>query len=201
MSQTLSHQRWDAWHTNCTHKDAHASIFFFCISGIPHARHIHAHFEFWGWPFHLSLLASFFLYSFLPSFLLVLLWKEVIPHSFVVTFHFSCSSSSAPVFYPAGDGCWIHVNVRCSACIYITSLVVSSYVKPLLAHRRQQSAGSAFQFHYRIYGFKSTWPCLIIEVLATRAKFLEPSGLCTMINCTFTFWALNVFGCSHRIMA
>ena len=39
----------------------------------------------------------------LSLFLLVLLWKEFIPHSFFVTFHFSHSSSSPPVFYPAGD--------------------------------------------------------------------------------------------------
>ena len=43
--------------------------------------------------------ACHFLLSF---FLLVLLWKEFIPHSFVVTFHFSRLSSSPPVFYPAG---------------------------------------------------------------------------------------------------
>ena len=56
------------------------------------------------------LLLSFFLSAFLR--------KEFNPHSFVVTFHFSRSSSSPPIFYPTGDGCWIHVNVRCSASIY-----------------------------------------------------------------------------------
>ena len=74
---------------------------FFYTFGTPHARHVRGHFELWGKPFRSSLLASFFL----PSFLLVLLWKEFIPHSFVFTFHFSRSSSSPPVFYPAGDGC------------------------------------------------------------------------------------------------
>ena len=36
----------------------------------------------------------------------------------------------------------------CSACIYSASLVVSLNNEPQLAHQRQQSAGSAFQFHY-----------------------------------------------------
>ena len=72
--------RRDLWPTNCTPKDTHASVFY--TSGTPHARHVHAHFKLWGRPFCLSLLASFFL--------LVLLWKELLPHSFVATFHF-CS--------------------------------------------------------------------------------------------------------------
>ena len=117
ISQTPSHQRQDMWPTNCIPKDAHASVFFY-TSGTSHTRHIHGLFELWGRPFRSSLLASFFLFSFLPSFLLVLLWKEFIPYSFVVTFHFSCLSISPPVFHPAGDGCWIRVNISCSACIY-----------------------------------------------------------------------------------
>ena len=79
MSQIPSPHRWDAWPTNCTSKDDHASTFLYTSSTL-HARYIHARFELWGRPFCLSLLASFFL--------LVLLWKEFIPHSFVVTFHF-----------------------------------------------------------------------------------------------------------------
>ena len=66
----------------------------------------------------------------LSFFLLVLLWKEFIPHSFVVTFHFSRSPSSPPVLYPARDGCWIHVNIGCSACIYSVPLVVSLNTDP-----------------------------------------------------------------------
>ena len=49
-----SHQRRDAWPTNCTPKDAYASVFFY-TSGTPHTGYIHA------WPFRLSLLVSFFL--------------------------------------------------------------------------------------------------------------------------------------------
>ena len=96
FAQTPPHQRRDAWPTNCTPKDAHASVFFY-TSSTPHARHIRTHFELWGRPFCSSLLASFFLSA--------LLWKEFNSHSFIVTFHFSRSFGSPPVFYPARDGC------------------------------------------------------------------------------------------------
>ena len=114
--------------------------FFFYTSGTLYARQIHACFKLWGRPFCLSLLASFF-----P---LVLLWKEFNSHSFIVTFHFSCSFGWPPVFYPAGASCWIHINIGCSTCIYSTPLVVSLNNELRLAHRRQQSVGSAFQFRY-----------------------------------------------------
>ena len=117
-------------------------LFFSILLLLPHARHICASFELWGRQFCSSLLASFFL--------LVLLWKEFNSHIFIVTFHFSHSFSSPPVFYPAGDGCWIHVNVGCSACIYSMPLIVSLNDKPRLAHPRWQSVGSVFQFHYNI---------------------------------------------------
>ena len=45
-----------------------------------------------------------------------------------------------------------------------------------------------------IHSFRFTWPCLIIEVLATQVKFLQPS-------CTFTFHVTNIFGYFPRIMA
>ena len=64
MSETPSHQRQDAWPTNCTPKNDHVSgffFFFFYISGTPHAKHIRACFELWGRPFRSSLFASFFL--------------------------------------------------------------------------------------------------------------------------------------------
>ena len=35
-----------------------------------------------------------------------------------------------------------------------------------------------------IHGFLSTWFCLIVGVLVTWTKFLEPSNYCTGINCT-----------------
>ena len=123
MSQTLSHQRQNMWPTNCKLKDAHASVFFLYTSGTPHTRHICACFGLWGRPVCLSLLASFFWCYYERNLIHIALLS-----------HF--------VFYPARDGCWIHINVGCSACIYSMPLVVS------LNHRRQQSAGSAFQFHY-----------------------------------------------------
>ena len=113
---------------------------FFYTSGTPHARHVCTSFELWGRLFCSSLLVSFFL--------LMLLWKEFNSHSFVITFHFSHSFSLPPLFYPAVDGCWIHVKITCSTCIYSTPLIVSLNNEPRLAHRRHQSAGSAFQFHY-----------------------------------------------------
>ena len=38
--------------------------------------------------------------------------------------------------------------------------------------------------------FRPTWPCLIVEVLATSVKFFQPSGYCTS----------NVFGCFRGII-
>ena len=125
--------------TNKLYSQERSCFRFYYTSGTPHARHIRVHFELWGRPFHSSLLASIFI--------LVLLWKEFISHSFVVTFHLSHSSGSPPVFYPAGDGCWIHLNVGCSASIYSPPLV-SLNDKFRLIHLRQESAVSAFQFHY-----------------------------------------------------
>ena len=46
---------------------------------------------------------------------------------------------------------------------------------------------------FTIHGFRPTWPCLIIKVLATRAKLLDPSDYWEEINCTFTFYTTNVF--------
>ena len=50
-------------------------------------------------------------------------------------------------------------------------------------------------------GFRPTWPYLIIEVLANQAKFLQPFGYCTVINCTFNFFTTNVLGCFCSIIA
>ena len=36
-----------------------------------------------------------------------------------------------------------------------------------------------------IYSFRPTWPCPIVEFLATWVKFLQPSSYCNAINCTF----------------
>ena len=45
------------------------------------------------------------------------------------------------------------------------------------------------------------WYSLIVKVVVTCVKFLEPSGYCTVINYAFTFCATNIFGYFHCIMA
>ena len=124
MSQPLSHQRWNKLHSQW------CPCFCFSIFPVLNTQDIHAIFKLWGRPFCSSLLVSFFLS--------VLLWKEFNPHSFVVTFHFSPSFGSPPVFYPASDDCRIHVNISYSACIYSTPLAVSLNDKSQLAHWKQQ---------------------------------------------------------------
>ena len=41
--------------------------------------------------------------------------------------------------------------------------------------------------------FRPTWPCLIVEAFTTRAKFLQPSGYCTMINYIFNLFSQQMF--------
>ena len=53
---------------------------------------------------------------------------------------------------------------------------------------------------FRINSFRSTWPCLIIEILLVPAKFLKPFGFCTVINCIFPFCKTNVFSCFCSVM-
>ena len=144
MSQTPSHQRRDVWPTNCTPKNARASVF--CILPVLHTQDTCAlvlNFEVGPFARHFLLL-SFFL-----SFFWCCYERNSI-HTASMSFYFSRSSGSPSVFHPAGDGCWIHVNVGCSACIYSTPLFIFLNDEPRLAHRRQQSVGSVFQFHYRI---------------------------------------------------
>ena len=53
----------------------------------------------------------------------------------------------------------------------------------------------------RIHSLRPTCPCLVVKLLATWVKFVEPSGYCTVINCTLTFHSMKFFGCFHSIMA
>ena len=46
-----------------------------------------------------------------------------------------------------------------------------------------------------IHGFRP-----IVEVLVTLAKFIQSSGYCIVINCTFTLRTTNVFGCFSAII-
>ena len=51
-----------------------------------------------------------------------------------------------------------------------------------------------------IHGFMPTSPCSILEILATRTKFLEPSGYCRVIHSSFNFCTTNIFGWFHIII-
>ena len=42
---------------------------------------------------------------------------------------------------------------------------------------------------------------MIVDVLATRAEFLGPSGYFTLINRAFAFRPINVFGCLRGAVA
>ena len=110
---------------------------FFHTSNALHAWHIHAIFELWGRPFCSSLLVSFFAAK-----------RNLIHTALLSHFIFLVRSVHHLFFYPAVDDCWIHINVSCSVCIYSRLFIVSLNDESQLAHRRQQSMGSAFQFHY-----------------------------------------------------
>ena len=112
---------------------------FFYTSSTPHARHICASFELWGWPFCSSRLVSFFRCCY---------ERNSIHTTLLTNFISLVHLAHHLFFYPAVDGCWIHVNIGCSACIYNMPLVVSLNDEPWLTHRRWQSVGSAFQFCY-----------------------------------------------------
>ena len=51
-----------------------------------------------------------------------------------------------------------------------------------------------------VHCFRPTWPFLIVEVLATRTKFLERSSYCIVINYAITFRTTNVFSCFWGVM-
>ena len=56
------------------------------------------------------------------------------------------------------------------------------------------------QHDLRISTFRPPWLSLIVEVLATRAKFLEPSNNWTVIDWAFSFLTTNVFDSFHGVM-
>ena len=111
------------------HSHEHSCFYFFYTSGTLHARHIRTHFELWGRPFCLSLLASFFL----PFGVAMKGIQSIQLHCHISFLLFVWLTT---YFYPARDGCWIHINVGCSACIYSIPLVISLNDEPRLAHWR-----------------------------------------------------------------
>ena len=48
------------------------------------------------------------------------------------------------------------------------------------------------EYSHGIYCFRLTRPYLIVVILATRTKSLEPSGHCTLIKCAFIFCTTNI---------
>ena len=52
-----------------------------------------------------------------------------------------------------------------------------------------------------IHDFRSTWSCLIVEVLVNRTKFLQPFGYCIVINSAFIFCTTHVLGYFGDVMA
>ena len=107
------------------------TLLFFCTSSTLQAGYLHPIFEFQGRPFCSSLLLSFFRCCYAKNSI----------HTASLSHFISHSLGSPPVlFYPIIYSCKIHVNDS-------TPLVVSLNDESRLAHWRQQSAGSAFQFH------------------------------------------------------
>ena len=141
----------------------------FRLSILPalYMQDIRAIFELWGRPFCSSLLISFFHISFV-----------------LFTRLTTCFFNYLKKFYPAVNGCWIHVKVVGSTCIYSTLLVVSLNNEPRLAHRSQQSVGSAFQFHDNDLN-KSVQSCWIVT------KVLQNIWL-TLVSITWLFSHINV---------
>ena len=108
---------------------------FFYISSTLYTRHICASFKLWGRPFCLSLLVSFFRCC----------NEKNSIHTTLLSHFISLVHSAHYLFFiQPGNGCWIHSG--CSACIYSTLIIVSLNDEPWLAHWRQQSVGSAFNF-------------------------------------------------------
>ena len=60
---------------------------------------------------------------------------------------------------------------------------------------------NVFEHVLEIHDFRLYWPCLIIDVLESWAKFLEPSGYGIVINCRFTLCLANVSGWYCCVMA
>ena len=71
---------------------------------------------------------------------------------------------------------------------------------PCSPHTRWISL-SGLKHSLEIHAFRFTWLCLIVEVLATQANFLQASGYCSMVNRDFTFRTTNIFGCFCGVMA
>ena len=57
------------------------------------------------------------------------------------------------------------------------------------------------EYKLTIHGLMPISPCLIVEVLTTWGKFIQPSGYNTLIYCAFTLYKTDVFDCFCDIIA
>ena len=60
------------------------------------------------------------------------------------------------------------------------------------------------EHNLRIHSFRPSWPCLIVKVFATLAKFLEPSGYFIAINCSqlwlnLKWWSNKYQNCAELL--
>ena len=108
-----------------------------------------------------------------------MLWSVNI---FGIFWSFETQFSRSGYFCPGPEHDQPHSAIRCRAQVRLTRFAFI--------------ARNCFKIH----AFRSTWPRLILEVLATWAKFLQPSGYFTVIKFTFIFCATNVFAYFRGVM-
>ena len=143
MLQTLSHQRRSAWPTNCNPNDAHVSFFFFfSILPVLYTQSTFAPFS----NFEIGHFVCHFLFLSFGVVMKGIQFTQLRCHiSFLLfTLFTTC--------FLSGRGRLLNSHKRWLFCLHIQHpLAVSLNDKPRLAHRRQQPAGSAFQFHYTFF--------------------------------------------------
>ena len=79
---------------------------------------------------------------------------------------------------------WVHEGQSCSSWCFLSRSWRS------LDCEIPNSLDTCWMCLYglEIHSFWLSWLCLVIEVLVTLAKCLEPSGYCIVINCCFWFF-------------
>ena len=130
------------------------TLLFFHTYGALHVRHIHAIFKLWGRPFCSSLLCLFL--SFFVAMKGIQFTKLHCHISFFSFTRFTtCFLSSCG---------WLLNSCKCRLfCLHIQQAIrFSLNNESRLAHRRQQSAGSAFQFHYNHPLLRASFPNYIL---------------------------------------